>query len=741
MKKILLILFLPIMLFPQKENLNELRKLWNDKGKHDTIRMKALFDLGSVGFLYQKPDTARTISETLLNFASSQKNKKYIGFGNLLKGYTYQVQGDYKTSAMHFREAYSQFIQANYGSGEARALGSIALSFQNMSMYDSALYFFDKTAKLFITQKNFAGMAKVYGNMGNIYKNRGEVDKAVLKYTECIKILEKSDDEINLAATINNLGILFMDQDETEKAMEYFEKAKQIREQLGDITGLAGSYTNIGTVYLSQNKVKEAVRYFEKSYELHTQTKDLKGMAIALNNIGSGYSSLGEKEKAIPYLEKALELHMKMGNKPGITGSLVNIGIVYDEKGDLKKSLEYGEKALALAQESGAVIETRDVALFLYKRYKRTNNWVKSLQMHELYSSMQDSIRKEENKKAVIKQQLKYEYEKKAAADSLRGVEEKKISDAKLQHEKNQRYYLYSGLILVLIFAIFMYNRFKITQKQKFIIEEQKSLVEEKQKEIFDSIHYAKRIQDAYLPPADVLKKFFPESFLLFKPKDIVSGDFYWFYSPKIVKNENTNKIFFAVADCTGHGVPGAIMSVICCNALNEVVVTQGYKQPGEILDRVREIVVRTIKSKDANEQKDGMDISFCCLDLETLQLNYAGANNALWILKHGQNEMQIVKADKQPVGIYSNMNPFTTQSLQLSKGDCLFLYSDGFADQFGGPKGKKLKYAQLQKMLVEKAQNNMNELGKYLNHEFDQWKGNLEQVDDVCVMGIRLKF
>jgi serine phosphatase RsbU (regulator of sigma subunit) len=273
---------------------------------------------------------------------------------------------------------------------------------------------------------------------------------------------------------------------------------------------------------------------------------------------------------------------------------------------------------------------------------------------------------------------------------------------------------------------------------EKREVENQKHLVEEQNKEILDSINYAKRIQTAILPPPRVVKSFLDDSFILYIPKDIVAGDFYWMES---VEKENTiRRILFAAADCTGHGVPGAMVSVICNNGLNRSVREYGITEPGKILDKTREIVIEEFQ-KSEEEVKDGMDIALCCLEItpKGFQLKYAGANNPLWIIRKGSQEIEEIKANKQPIGKYADHSPFTTHTLQLEKGDSIYIFTDGFQDQFGGEKGKKFKPANLKNLILSSQHLPMQEQRDLLLKAFDAWKGELEQVDDVCVIGVRV--
>jgi two-component system, sensor histidine kinase LadS len=276
----------------------------------------------------------------------------------------------------------------------------------------------------------------------------------------------------------------------------------------------------------------------------------------------------------------------------------------------------------------------------------------------------------------------------------------------------------------------------KQVKERTFEIHQQKEEIERKNKDITDSINYAKRIQRAYMPTDSVFYDIFRNSFLLYRPKDIVSGDFYWFYSP------TPEKKLLAVADCTGHGVPGALMSVICCNALNEAAVTNKIYNPAEILDYTREAIKRNLKSTDYSGQKDGMDISLCLIDHTdnfNIQLQWSGANNPLWLIEDGSKEVIEIKGDKQPIGFHSNEHPFVNHTMSAKKNTIIYLMSDGFVDQFGGPKGKKFKAAQLKETLISINEEPMDNQLNLLMTTFDNWKGDLEQVDDVCIIGVKL--
>jgi len=271
----------------------------------------------------------------------------------------------------------------------------------------------------------------------------------------------------------------------------------------------------------------------------------------------------------------------------------------------------------------------------------------------------------------------------------------------------------------------------KVKERTAEVVK-QKEIIEEKNKNITDSIIYAKRIQDATLPGKDLVKNYLQDSFVLFKPKDIVSGDFYW-----LERVDDT--ILFAVVDCTGHGVPGAFLSLIGHNSLNQIVNELKIYQPNKILEELNRIVTKTLHNDSIGTTtiKDGMDMAICSLNLTTNVLQFAGAFNPLYLVR--DNNMEEIKGDKFPIGAGFAQNPeFTNNVIQLKEGDCIYLFSDGYADQFGGPKGKKFKYSRFKEVLVEINDKAMVEQHDILNRMIEEWQGDLEQIDDVCVIGIR---
>jgi serine phosphatase RsbU (regulator of sigma subunit) len=376
----------------------------------------------------------------------------------------------------------------------------------------------------------------------------------------------------------------------------------------------------------------------------------------------------------------------------------------------------------------------------LSEAYYANGNIVKSFRIYKDYVNANDSAiitnNKELNTKYATKLSSEFEFKNQLEKEQLENQKQNAISNEKLKQQRLVITYSILVLLLIAFISIYIFRILLLTRKQKKTIEdqgllviEQKNIVEEKQKEIIDSISYAKRLQDAILPPREFVNKHLVENFIYYKPKDIVAGDFYW--------AEKAGEMFFiAAADSTGHGVPGAMVSVVCSNALNRAIKEFRLTETGKILDKTRELVLETFE-KSASEVKDGMDISLLCIDSKNKNIFWSGANNPLWFIQ--DNELKEIKADKQPIGKTDYPKPFTTHQIEYKESTTFYLFTDGLADQFGGPNGKKFKYKQFSDLLIKNNNLSQKKQADIIHKAFSDWKGDLEQVDDVCVIGIKL--
>ncbi|MCB0408756.1 MAG: tetratricopeptide repeat protein [Flavobacteriales bacterium] len=599
-------------------------------------------------------------------------------------------------------------------------------------------------------KNNTEHMAIASGTKGVSFYMRANYYEAVKYYHQSLSLYEKIEQKQGQAQMLNNLGLIYKELEEYDTALVYYNKSLVLKESINDQWGISSTYSNIGNIYRKKGNHSKALEFHQKSLAIKKEVDDKKGMAVALNNIGSVLEDLGQLEEAIEHFRQGLLIFEETNNQKGIAGTHNNIGRIYYKQHNYDLAILHCKKAYQIATELGLVHDIGEAALTLYECNKALGYFNIALNMHETYITYRDSAMSDENKKNVLRQEYEYQYEKQKVIDDAE--HEKQLAVEQEAKEKQQiiTYATATGLVFLAIFLIFVFNRLKVTRKQKNMIEEAHTELEEKNKEILDSISYAKRIQSAILPPQKVVKEYLQESFILYKPKDIVAGDFYWL-------EHKDNKVLFAAADCTGHGVPGAMVSVICNNGLNRSVREHGLIEPGKILDKTREIVIQEFE-KSEEEVKDGMDIALCSLKFmansnpspansqqstESRQLvailEYAGANNPLWIIRKNAEEIEEIKADKQPIGKFTTPLPYTTHKVQLNEGDTIYIFSDGFADQFGGEKGKKFKAANFKKLLLSIQHEPIEKQRELIDDMFEKWKGDLEQLDDVCVIGVRV--
>ncbi len=701
--------------------------------KHDTVKLGLRCRIGILESIVRA-----SYWDSILKDARKGGHKYYEGLALNGLGTMYdEIDGvDTTRSFDAFNKALKIFEEIGNKKEVAHSFHIMGFIYYDHGDIQRSLVYYKKSLKI-RQEINFKeGIGESLNNIGYIYQSLGDISEALDYYHKAIKIFEEISDKQNTAYLLNNIAFLYQGQGDTAKALSNYLKCLDVLEKINDQKAIAGTYNNMALIYQNQGDQNKAINYARKGLAIRLKLADKKGIPASLTAIGAIYEIIDDKnsgtyDSSLTYYSRALELRMTQNEKNGVARSYNNLGSVYFKRKEYSKALEYAESALLMSKELGFPGLISSAAKLLHKIYKQQNKPAKALEMHELFVHMRDSVNSEETRKSSTKKQFQYEYDRKVTADSVRISEEKKLVAVKLKQEKTQRYALYGGLLLVLIFAGFMFNRFKVTQKQKIVIEQQKNIVEEKQKEIVDSITYAKRLQEAILPAEIFWSQNFDNGFFYYQPKDIVAGDFYW-----LEKIGDT--VMFAVADCTGHGVPGALVSVVCSNALNRTVLEFGISDPGKILDKTRELVISTFE-KSGEEVKDGMDISLCCLNTKTKELQWAGANNPIWYVSSDNTIIHEIKGDKQPIGKYANEKPFSTHEIQLNKGDTIYLFTDGLADQFGGPKGKKFKYKMLKDILLANISKSMDDQKEVLEKAFNAWKGPLEQVDDVCVIGVRL--
>ena len=643
------------------------------------------------------------------------------------------------TSILIGSQALQLAEKLSWKTGIANSLGKLGVYYYQKGNYPEALDYYSKALKMFEELKNKTGIANYLGNIGIVYNDQADYSKALDYHLKALEIDEELGDKNGIAGDLANIALVTMEQADYSKALDYYFKALKIAEELGNKNSIAIIFDNIGNVYREQDDYPKALDYHFKALKIDEALNNKSGIANCLGNIGIVYNDQADYPKALDYHFKALKIDEELGDKNGIAGDLVNIGSLYIKTGKFEAAEKYLKQSLALADSIKALEITRDVEQSLSQLYDTTARVKLAFAHYKKYIAARDSIINDEKNKKQMYAEMNFEFKKKEAVTKAEQDKKDAITLEEKQRQKVITYSISIGLFLVALLALFIFRGYKQKQKanvfitqQKLIVEEKNKLVEEKQKEILDSIHYAKRIKHALLASDSYLNKNLPEYFILYKPKDIVSGDFYW----ALQQNDN---FLILIGDCTGHGVPGAFMSLLNISFLNEITLERKTTQPDLVLNGVREEIIKALNPEgNETEGKDGMDCILCSFDFKKNTLELACANNPLWIVRN--NKIIEYKSDKMPVGKYSGEEKnFNLQKIELQKGDTIYAFTDGYADQFGGSKGKKFKYKQLNEKLLAINHLSLAQQKKELEKTFEDWKGDLEQVDDVTIIGIRL--
>ncbi|GIV30295.1 MAG: hypothetical protein KatS3mg028_1361 [Bacteroidia bacterium] len=674
---------------------------------HETDSFNAFMDLGNY-FQYINPDTA------IYFHKQAEKISERI----------YGVEGDLRKGEAIRAMGWDYYILSDY--------------FQALTFYENAM----KIAGKYIQNTEFEEIAKKLwarsaGNIGIVYKDQGNYAKALEYYFKALKVDEELKNKNGILRHFGNIGGVFHAQRNFNKALEYYFKSLNIINEIGNKSYQAAILGNIGGVYHEQGNYDKALEFYFKALQVNNEIENKQGQATILGNIGGVFMGRGNFTAALDYYFKALQLNKELGNKLEQAINLANIGEAYYFLKQYLQAAEYLKKAEQLNRLLGILNNLKYTLLNLSKLYEQTGRYKDALYYYKEFTKAQDSLNSEENRKALQTMELKYQYEKEQALKEKEHQKQLAIQRKEKERQKVISYAIGSGLVLVLIFSVVIFNRLQITRKQKRIIEEQKQqvelqkqLVEQKNKEITDSITYAKRIQEAILPSESKWQALLPDSFVFYLPKDIVAGDFYWL-------EETDDYIFVAAADCTGHGVPGAMVSVVCSNALTKSVLEERIFDTDKILNRTKEIVTEKLSASEKHIQ-DGMDVALVRISKKNRQqIQFSGANRPLLIV--GSEGIREIKGDKQPVGLDDRSGLFTAKELELKPGEEIFMYTDGYSDQFGGEKGKKMGNRRFKEILQEIYSLTCQEQRAKISEYFTVWKQSEEQLDDVTVVGIKV--
>ncbi|MFY9308470.1 MAG: tetratricopeptide repeat protein [Bacteroidia bacterium] len=585
-------------------------------------------------------------------------------------------------------EAFRLAEEANDKSG--LGYGYINMSFIGLHITQDPKTFenFDKGTRLLKEIGDTWGYGRALNSMAYSLSTIGRYDETLKYAFEALKHAEEIQHVESMGWANYALGVFYFDLKDYSSSEYYFKKGFDIfQSDEKNVLPTARCRSGLGSVFMATNRLDEAFEHVRLSAEGYRKINNVMGESRALNDLGVLLRMKGRYADAESTLKQSLALRENLKYYQGLITSCFELGTLYLMEKRYEDARDFLYRALGIASDIKSKPKLYQIHEMLGEVYKQTNNMEKALEHKEKFFELKTEVAGEQAANRVKHLQTQYATEKSEKETEI--------------------------------------HRLKNVELKKAYKE-----IEEKNKSILDSINYARRIQQAILPSEQEMKALLTESFVLYIPKDVVSGDFYWIQS-------KGSKVLFAAVDCTGHGVPGAFMSMIGNTMLNEIVNGKGVVSPGEILKQLREGIIKSLKQTGSTgENQDGMDIALCSLDGNILE--FAGANNPLWIISNG--EFREIKADKQPIGIYyGETKPYTNHTVELRKGDCVYIFTDGYADQVGGSAEKKFKYKQLQELIVANHKLAMEQQKALYFDAIDKWKGNLEQVDDILLIGVRL--
>ena len=713
---VLMMLCMTGMLAQESTDMAEMKRQWS-RQKRDTTGLRLALEIAK-GYKLNQPDSLTKYAQWVMTQLGDYPRQSYKHFA-AEACYDLSIAEDRRSN---FDAAIAWLEKSkNFYDEVDDDLGFLyAQVFQAWVFYDKgeviqALEMAEEAKKELESMeedlKDNKRFLKVFGNvlsdLGTYYKRIGESEKAIISLNHSLELREVLGDKDDIAEVTMNLGRVLYELKDLTKALSYYEKSLDLTRKTNNVSAQSFILGNRSQLYIDLNRFSEAEKDLKESLAIRIKEGNKKGQATTYRKLGDLYFDQKKIEEAKVNFEKSHRIFLEIGYPLGVGQSCLALSLLYKHMNNQDLEFTYADSAYNVLRRVKSAKPLLKAALRIQDLYKSRGMFAEALMAAEDVQWAQNQIKEEEAKDLLLKQEYK----------------------AKEASANRNVYLAIGGAMVLLVIAVLLFRAYRLRRKAQQMAEQQKDLVEERNKHMVDSIQYAQQLQSAILPSPELFSQHFDDHFLLYLPKDIVAGDFYWFH-------ESPTHRFWAVADCTGHGVPGAMVSVVCSNALNRVVKEYNLVIPGAILDKARELVVATFQESQ-REVKDGMDIALCVMEKRTRRIQFAGANRPCWILDES-GELQEIKGQKQHIGWQSNMQMFESQDLESARG-WIILSSDGMADQFGGPKGKKWMTTSFKQKLVE-LHGQPGSLQKMnLEWTFQQWKGNQEQVDDICVLGIKI--
>lgn len=602
---------------------------------------------------------------------------------------------------------------------------------------DSALYQIDTALSIAENDELIEWKGEILSIKGVLLARSGAYVEATNVFLEGIRITDSIGDTATLAQLNKNWAMVYFYTQDFNTAIERTQRALYLFQLLKDTSSIATATDNIGLYYSNQEKWDSALVYQMKARDMFVALNDSSELMICYNNMASTLMSLGRFDEA----ESNLNISMQMAERRQDYYQMMTTGHtfvqLYEWKNDQKRVQESAARVFELATKLNNDFYMQSSSLELATSFYKDKAFEKSAFYYCISDSLRQIIYDSEMTKAAAEANQKYESaERKREIAILQADNNAKA--AQTERDNLIKWAIGILAVVLLLFSAFIFRNYSRKKKDNLLlqdknaaIETQKAVIEEANKEITDSINYAMRIQNAVLPTDEKLSSLFPQNFVYYRPRDIISGDFYW-------AAEGRNGVrYLAVADCTGHGVPGAMMSMLGTSILNRMIARKNVTGPGKILDALHEELLHTLNAtKDSRKVNDGMDIALLMFEPENNKLTIASADRIVYLVQNG--EMSSIAGDKISIGSsLPKTSPYTEHVVQVNAGLSVFLLTDGIVDQFGGPERKKFMSKRLKNLIQESSASPLKERGEIFTQAFDQWKSGMEQTDDMTLINV----
>ncbi len=713
--------------------------------KQDTTRVNLINQI-VYSFEQTNLDSASQWAQKGFLISEKTANNKGIGYYFNHKGRMNLYIQRYDSAIFYFKKAYPYFEKAGFIKGMISCNNNIGAVYGEIGKNTEALSYHFDNLKIGEKAGDAESVANSYVNIGNVYNQMQHYYLSVQNILKAIPLYEKLNSEKALGTCYYNLAVSNYHLKNYEKATEYGLRSNNYFERSNTLSQIPNNYSLLSNIAFSKNDFDGALATAKTGAALALKNSNNYALFFLYENMSQAYRSQKQLDSALLCINKAVDIALQFNYDPFKLKSYRGKGFILHDQKDYKKAILFLDTALQLAKKERNLDVQSDCNFYLALCHQQLSQSDKAFDHLLTAFIMKDTIFQNSNARSTLELQTMFETEKKEQQIKTQDI---LIEAAKNKNEAKNRLLVFAAFasLCIAVFAFIAFKNYRQSKKANRLIQEQKLevelknkeitqqklIVEQKQKEILDSIQYARHIQQAILPPLELIHTTLPDNFIFYQPKDIVAGDFYW---AEHLRNKDQDLFFIAAADSTGHGVPGAIVSVVCSNALNRSVKEYHLTTPSSILDKTRELVLETF-SKSGEDVKDGMDISLLVFDFNNKTVQWSGANNALWYIHEGT--FHELKADKQPIGKSETAKPFTNHLIPFQTNTSFYLFTDGFPDQFGGPDGKKFKYSRFAELLKESSRLSMGVQAKHLSESFHRWKNTQEQTDDVCVIGIRI--